>query len=122
MKKAENLIQQQSVIWFRNNYCLAHHSPRCVIFSVPNESEDGREAQRKVNMGLMRGVSDCVILLPGTVALFMECKTETGRQSPAQVTFEHTITQLGFNYHIYRSLEQFQQITNTYLKEAGING
>lgn len=109
-------------MWFRNNYCLKHHTPRCVIFSVPNESQDGKEAQRKVNMGLMRGVSDNIVLLPSGVAIFMECKTEIGVQSPAQRAFQESVELLGFHYHIYRSLSQFQSIMKPYLLGAGLNG
>lgn len=116
MKHAENYIQQQSLMWFRNGYCLAHHSPRCCIFSVPNESENGKEAQKKVNMGLMRGVSDCIMLLPGGIALFLECKTDIGVQSTAQKIFQQQVEDLGFKYHIFRSLEQFKIIINQYLQ------
>lgn len=115
MLKGENLIQQEAVIWFNNQYCLKHHSPRCMIFSVPNESENGWEAQKKVNTGLMRGASDCIVLLPG-IALFIECKTETGTQSEAQKSFESRVHELGFNYHLFRNLEQFKNIIHTYIK------
>lgn len=115
MKKAENLIQQECVMSFRNKHCLKHHNPRCVIFSVPNESTDGWEAQKKVNTGLLRGVSDCIILLPGRISVFMECKTPDGVQSEDQRKFQLQIEALGFDYHIYRSLDQFWNIINPYL-------
>lgn len=115
MLLGENLIQQNCVIWFNNAYCLKHHDPRCVIFSVPNESENGWEAQKKVNTGLMRGASDCIVLLPDGVALFMECKTPIGVQSDAQKSFQERVQLLGFNYHIFRSLHEFQQILNRYI-------
>lgn len=89
--------------------------PRCVIFSVPNESENSWETQKKVNTGLMKGASDCVILLPNAVCLLMECKTETGYQSPAQKAFQARVEMLGFHYYVYRSLEQFQEILKPYL-------
>ena len=84
------------------------------MFSVPNESENGWEAQKKVNVGLLRGASDTIVLLPG-VALFMECKTTIGVQSPAQKEFQERVTDLGFHYYIFRSLEQFKTIINPYL-------
>lgn len=34
---SEAAIQQSIVRWYQNTYCLQHHSPRCMIFSIPNE-------------------------------------------------------------------------------------
>lgn len=119
-KTAENLIQQRCVVYFNNKYCLNSHDPRCVIFSVPNESENAWETQKKINTGLMKGAADCIILLPNSVCLFMECKTDIGVQSPAQKAFQIRVETLGFHYYIYRSLDEFQTILKhhiTWLKE-----
>lgn len=110
MKISENLIQQQALIWFTTNYCLIHHNPRCVIFSVPNESSNGWEGKKKVNIGLLSGVADMVLLLPNGVSIFMECKSQTGSQSKTQKDFEQRVKSLGFNYYIFRSLEEFKNI------------
>jgi hypothetical protein len=115
MLSGESLIQQQAYIWFNNTYCLKHHEPRCCMFSVPNESENGWEAQKKVNVGLLRGASDTIVLLPGGITLFMECKTQIGVQSQAQIEFQERVTALGFHYYIFRSLSQFQQIISQYI-------
>ena len=114
MLKGENYIQQSAYIWFNNQFCLKSHNPRCLMFSVPNESENAWEAQKKVNTGLLRGASDCIVVMPDTV-LFMECKTEIGTQSPDQKIFQERVEALGFKYHIFRSLDQFQRIINTYI-------
>jgi hypothetical protein len=47
MKKSEDKIQQEAFIWFTNNYCLKHHEPRLLMFSVPNDSESVTEQMRK---------------------------------------------------------------------------
>lgn len=123
MKIAESFIQQSVVREFNNNFCLKHHSPRCCIFSVPNESESSRDVQKKINTGMMKGAADCIILLPGPVTIFAECKTLTGYQSPAQKSFQERVQQLGFVYFVYKSLEQFQEIMKPHLQKAGvING
>lgn len=114
MLKAENYIQQECLMWFNNNYCMVKHEPRCVIFSVPNETEHGWEAKKKTNTGLMKGASDLIILMPG-ITLFMECKTPVGVQSPDQIIFQHRVELIGFKYHLFRSLEQFQNIVNQYI-------
>jgi hypothetical protein len=120
MKTAESAIQQNCVIFFRNNYCLSHHNPRCVIYSVPNESEDAYETQKKINTGLMKGAADLVILLPNGVTLLPETKTPTGYQSPAQKSFEHQATALGHHYFVYKSLEQFKEKIKPYLEITGL--
>jgi hypothetical protein len=40
----------------------------------------------------------------------IEFKTETGTQKPEQKDWEEIITKQGFEYHIIRSFEQFQQL------------
>jgi hypothetical protein len=106
MKKLENKIQQEIVIWFKNNHCLKTHSPRCCIFSVPNEMQ-----MRFKMTGLLSGASDLVVLLPER-CIFVEVKTEIGRQSEKQKEFEQIVTDLGFEYILVRNLEQFQAYVN----------
>lgn len=117
---AENYIQQQVVIHFNNNYCLKKHSPRLMIYSIPNESEDSWETQKKLNIGLLPGASDTVVLLPGPIALYMECKTQIGVQSSKQKEFQERVEALGFKYRIFRSIREFYSVLNPYLKELGL--
>ena len=108
----ENKIQSSAVQWFTNNYCLKHHNPKCIIFSVPNEAIQ-KMAWKQINtfkaMGLKSGVSDVIVLLEGKV-LFVEFKTEKGAQSDNQKRFQEDVQALGFEYHICRSLEGFQEL------------
>jgi hypothetical protein len=105
----EEQIQQQIVIWFNNNYCLKIDNPRCMIFSVPNDSINAIETKRKINTGLLKGASDLIVVLPNNV-LFFEVKTEKGIQSQNQKDFQDRIEKLGFKYYLVRSLKQFQEI------------
>ena len=127
--KTESRIQQEMVRWFRNNHGLNHHDPQCVIFSVPNEmtmqiagtlkslgvsqAVVRRASSMITNLfkstGMMSGVSDLIVLLPGRV-LFVEVKTSAGRQSEKQKKFESLVSRLGFDYHIVRSLEEFKEV------------
>lgn len=59
--------------------------------------------------GLVAGVSDLIIIQPNRV-LFVELKIDKGKQSDNQKEFEQIVTNLGFEYHLVRSLEQFQEI------------
>ena len=105
----ENQLQQQIILWFSNNFCLKSHEPRCMIFSVPNDSSNFMETKRKVNTGLLKGVSDLIVILPNKI-LFIELKTEIGTQSQVQKDFEERITKLGNEYFLIRSLESFKSL------------
>lgn len=107
-EKAESRIQQDIVMWHRNNYGLKHHSPRHLIFSVPNERENKREQMRMIATGLMAGVSDLIVVMPCRI-VFVECKDSTGRQSDRQKEFERLVTDLGYTYILVRSLEEYQE-------------
>lgn len=106
---SENLIQQSIVLWYNNNFCLKHHNPRQCIFSIPNDSINAIETKRKVNTGLLAGVSDLIILHNGET-IFIEVKTLTGKQSDKQKEFEKIVSLQGFKYYLVRSLEEFKQI------------
>ncbi|MES2593182.1 MAG: VRR-NUC domain-containing protein [Bacteroidota bacterium] len=111
MIQTENKIQQDIVLWFNNNYCLKHHSPRFIILSIPNDSINSIETKRKVNTGLLRGASDLIIVFPDR-PLWIEVKTPTGSQSTDQKVFEERVKELGYQYELVRSLEQFQEVVN----------
>jgi hypothetical protein len=104
---SEGKIQQSIVIFYKNSYCLNHHTPQHCIFSVPNEGRSKIETLQKKAIGMMSGVSDLIILRPGEV-IFVEVKTPTGTQSPSQKIFQSIVEALGFRYLLVRSLEQFK--------------
>jgi len=126
MKQTEAKIQQSCLIWFNNNYCLTKHSPRCIMFSVPNELGGeiaglltrlrvnsnviqqviGFIMNKMINIGLTKGVSDTIVVLPNKT-LYIEFKTGLGYQSAEQIEFQSRIESLGQEYHLIRSLEHF---------------
>lgn len=107
--KTEARIQQECVMWFRNNYCLSFHDPKCLIFSIPNESENMKDTINKIAIGLLKGASDLVVIMKNLI-IFVEVKTEIGVQSKEQIGFENDIKNLGFEYYLVRSLEEFKQM------------
>jgi hypothetical protein len=107
--KLEDAIQQEIVMWYRNNYCLKKHDPRNLIFSVPNDSKDAKEQMRKIATGLFSGVSDLIMIHFGNV-YFIEVKTDVGRQSDKQKEFQKIIELQGFKYNLVRSLDEFKKI------------
>lgn len=112
LAQSEAAIQQQIVRWYRNTYCLKHHSPRCMIFSIPNEGR-GAASIQLIATGLYPGCADlCVIHddLYFPKILFFECKTEEGVQSEKQKAFQGHCNQMGVEYYVVRSLESFKAI------------
>jgi hypothetical protein len=108
MKISEDRLQQLCFMHFTNTYCLKHHEPRLLMFSVPNDSASVTEQMRKKATGLIAGVSDTIIVFPNKV-VFCEFKTPTGKQSDSQIDFEARINKLGFEYWIIRDLETFKK-------------
>lgn len=101
----EDRLQQKCVIWFKNNYQM--HG-KGLIFSVPNGgTRNIIEAKKLKETGLMAGVADLIVLYPNGKTYFIELKTDTGKQSDKQIEFEKRVTELGFEYKLIRSLEEF---------------
>lgn len=105
-RRAEDSIQQEIFMWYNNMYCLLHHSPRRMIFSVPNEGKP-----ELVRTGLYPGASDLLVFhTPSRPPLFIEVKTPIGIQSANQKEFEAHVVSLGYEYYLVRSLEDFQGV------------
>ena len=107
--KTEAKIQQDIVMWYRNKFCLSFHEPKHLIFSVPNESSSKEETMRKMATGLLSGVSDIIIVQPCKV-VFIEVKDNKGVQRENQKIFEQDVRNLGFEYYLVLSLEDFIKI------------
>ncbi len=107
--QTEARIQQNCWIWYKNNFCLNHHNPKHIIFAVPNDSSSKEETMRKLATGMLAGVSDLIIVQPNRV-IFIEVKTDSGTQQPNQKQFESDVKDLGFEYYVVRSLDQFKTL------------
>ena len=106
----EDQLQQQIFTFYNNNFCLKNHNPRGVIFSVPNGgSRHLLEAKKLKATGLLKGVSDLIIIHTTGELFFIELKIEKGIQSDDQKDFQKRIELLGYKYLIFRSLEDFKK-------------
>ena len=115
MEKTEDQIQAEIYKWFHNEYCTKFNNPRCCIFAVPNGGlRSKHEAMKLKSTGVVAGVSDLIVLLPNR-CLFVEVKTEIGRQSDKQKEFEQIVKKLGFEYQLVRSLNDFLTFINVYI-------
>jgi len=113
---SESKIQQEIVMWFNNTYCKLNDKPRLMIFSIPNGlslelpvAEMRRVLAQMTNLGMKKGASDLMILLPGGKYLKVEVKTEVGVQSDAQKEVQRQCEDLGGKYILVRSLEDFKK-------------
>ena len=110
VNESEDRIQAAIVTWYNNTYCLRHHNPRCLILSIPNGgTRHVQEAMTLKATGLLPGASDLIVVHMG-VLLWVEVKTETGRQSPEQRDFEQRVMSMGYRYALVRSLENFKEL------------
>ena len=102
----ESQIQQQIIIFENNNYSIKKES---VIFAVPNGgTRNVLEAKLLKATGVMPGVSDLILIIKNKV-FFIELKAEKGMQSETQKIFQNKVELLGFEYLIFKSLEQYKQ-------------
>lgn len=118
----EQVIQQSIVTDFHNKYCLKHHTPSLLIFSVPNgipiplpPKERARALDLLHKTGMRNGISDLIIQGMHGRIVNVEVKNETGTQSPAQIEIEEKIRVLGGIYILVRSLEEFQSKINPHI-------
>jgi hypothetical protein len=110
MKIKETSHQQQFLSWCeRHNFYTSHSEFDSAkkyigcVFSVPNGGL--RKAIDMVMLkreGLLTGASDVVIMLPNKV-IFMEFKTDNGKQSQKQKDFQAVCGMLGLEYYLVRS-------------------
>ena len=104
----ENYLQQSIYLWYQNTYVIKDR--RCMILSIPNGGlRDKMTAITMKATGLYKGAADLLVVYRGWVG-FVELKTETGIQSPAQRQFEAHCIEAGIPYHLVRSLAEFQQL------------
>lgn len=114
----EMRLQAECVRYAWNTY----PETRLCLFHVENEmSRPDASAMigaRRRAEGIVRGVSDLILLLPrqGYHALCIEMKTETGYQSKYQRTWQEIVERNGYKYEICRSLDRFKEILAWYLQ------
>ena len=64
---------------------------------------------------MLAGFSDLIVVAFNSI-LFVEVKTEKGKQSASQKWFQSNIERLGFQYSVCRSLQDFQLTIERWLK------
>lgn len=113
----EGKIQADCYSWFWSTF--PQH--RKCFFAIPNENNRADSsaisgAIRKA-MGVTQGVADTMLAIQrgGYGGMFVEFKTETGKQSDAQKEWQVIVENQGYLYRVIRSLEEFKELINWYL-------
>lgn len=93
----EDTIQEQAIQTIRLLGVFCYH--------VANEgATSAREGAFRKRRGVLSGVPDIVLHLPGGRTGFIELKTETGKLRPGQVEFERRVKELGCLHAVCRSV------------------
>lgn len=112
----EHRIQSACVRAFRYKYPKLRHN----LFSVPNGGRRDQVTGAKLKAeGVLAGVSDLIFLKSNRFygALLIEMKTPKGRQQETQKDWERKITADGYKYVVCRSVNEFMQEIDDYLKD-----
>lgn len=112
----EHRIQSACVRAFRYRYPKLRHN----LFSVPNGGRRDIVTGTKLKAeGVLPGVSDLIFLKSNRFygALLLEMKTPKGRQQETQKEWERKITADGYKYVVCRSVSEFMQEIEDYLKD-----
>lgn len=112
---SEMMLQGQCFQWFWNTY----PNLRRTLFHVQQKAMNAIEGSRFKAIGVVKGVSDMILVLPKKV-VFIEFKTTEGKQSAEQIDFEHKVTLLQHEYFICRSFVEFKEFVLSKLKHYGI--
>ena len=107
MKRPEQHLQRMCVKWFNYQYPQQHGQ----LFMCHQNGKNAVEQAILKSIGLVPGVSDLIYLTPSG-AIFIEMKTDKGRQSDAQKQWQQKVEALGYAYHIVRSVDEFINLIN----------
>lgn len=112
----EHRIQCECIRAFRYKYPGLIHN----LFAVPNGGKRNKIVAGKLKAeGALAGVSDLIFLKSNKHygALLIEVKTPKGRQQETQKEWERKITADGYKYVVCRSVSEFMQEIDDYLKD-----
>ena len=110
-KQSEDKIQSDCYVWFHNTY---PHLRGLLCYNL-NNSKNKIDGARNKAKGLIAGRSDMVLYYQSN-AIMIEFKTSDGSQSAGQKEWASLVTSQGFQYHIIRSLDEFQMLILNLLK------
>ena len=112
MKKEEHYLQSACIKWFD----LQYPKKKQQLFAVPNGGKRNVIVAKQLkDEGVRAGVADLILLTDNGRVVFIEMKTDKGRQQLTQIGFQNTVTMLGHSYVIVRNFEEFKIVIETSL-------
>jgi hypothetical protein len=114
MKSREAEIQTCCIRWFRFQFSALSK----LLIAVPNGgSRNAREAVNLKLQGVTPGVSDLILLIPknGFGCLCIEMKTDKGKQSEHQSSWQKEVEKHGNKYVLCRSFDEFRNEILSYI-------
>lgn len=111
-------LQKACVEWFRMQYPKHWR----LLFAVPNGgSRDKREAVNLMKEGVVRGVSDLILLEArgrfGALCIELKTTRAGSKQSDEQIAWQKDAEKVGMMYVVVRTLEEFQKVVNDYMRK-----
>jgi hypothetical protein len=113
----EDALQAACVRWFRIQYTRQ----AILLFHIPNGGKrSGREAKMFQRMGVVAGVADLFLSIPGKSShgLYIEMKRKGEKQRDSQLLFQQQVTAQGYDYVVCDSIETFINAVQNHLKNA----
>ncbi len=119
-KNDESKIQQSFIRWFSLQYPKLDK----LLFAIPNGGKRSKiTASIMKSEGQKRGVADLFLSIPRNApldnwkkhGLYIETKTDIGKQSKEQKEFQKAVESQGYQYTICRSIDEFIKTINDYL-------
>lgn len=115
MRNIESRLQQACVRWVRCQY------PDLVVYAIPNGGKRNAVTGAILKAeGVLAGVADLFVARAcGSYhGLYVEMKTEGGRQSESQRAFESAVVREGYGYAVCRSFDEFVSLINWYVRNG----
>lgn len=109
----EAKIQQACFMWHWNTY----PEQRMQLYANYNNPPNKIAGAMLKGQGLIAGVADLTYLSPKGL-IYIEMKNEDGKQSAAQKEFQQKVELLGYQYHIIRSFNEFQNLIKSLQNES----
>lgn len=103
----ESQLQALCFAWHWNTY----PEERGLLYMNYNNPKNAIQGAHLRALGMIKGIADMTYLSKDG-AIFLEFKTEKGKQSPAQVEWQAKVLTAGYEYKIIRSEQDFKNAIN----------
>jgi len=113
----EHQLQKSCVMWFD----LQFPKYKFDLFAVPNGGHRNKATAGKLKAeGVRAGVSDLILERDGFFGpiVYLELKTDKGRQSDSQKDFQNHVEEKGRVYKVIRSIEDFIEVVTKHLSDT----